>query len=60
MENPLSSQKREKLQRMVQKAFKEEIRTLPPEIQYILTDDLVTAFQNRLAFFQKIQTKTTL
>ncbi|MGQ9460658.1 MAG: hypothetical protein ACUVRA_05460 [Candidatus Bathyarchaeaceae archaeon] len=60
MENPLSSKKREKLQRMVQKAFKEEIRTLPPEIQYILTDDLVTAFQNRLAVFQRIQTKTTL
>jgi len=60
MEKSLSSQERKKLQRMVQEAFKEEIRTLPPEIQYILTDDLVTAFQNRLTVFQRIQTKTTL
>ena len=57
MEKSLSSQKREKLQRMVLEAFKTEIQTLPPEIQYILTDDLVTAFQNRLTVFQKIQTK---
>jgi len=59
MEKALSSQKRKKLQRMVLEAFKTEIRTLPPEIQYILTDDLVTAFQNRLTVFQKIQ-KTSL
>jgi len=57
MKKSLSSQKREKLQRMVLEAFKEEIQTLPPEIQYILTDDLVTAFQNRLTVFQRIQTK---
>jgi len=57
MEKAFSSQKRKKLQRMVLEAFKTEIRTLPPEIQYILTDDLVTAFQNRLTVFQKIQTK---
>jgi hypothetical protein len=60
MEKSLSSQKRKKLQRMVQEAFKEEIRALPPEIQYILTDDLVTALQNRLTVFQRIQTKTSL
>jgi hypothetical protein len=55
MEKFLSSQKRKKLQRKVQEALKTEIQALPPEIQYILTDDLVTALQNRLAFFQRIQ-----
>jgi len=60
MEKSLSSQKRKKLQRMVLEAFKTEIQALPPEIQYILTDDLITAFQNRLTVFQKIQTKTGL
>jgi len=42
------------------KAFKNEIQNLTPELQYILTDDLVTALQNRLTVFQRIQTKTTL
>jgi len=42
------------------KAFKDEIQNLTPELQYILTDDLVTALQNRLTVFQRIQTKTTL
>ena len=55
MEKSLSPQKRKKLQRMVMEAFKTEIQTLPPEIQYIITDDLVTAFQNRITVFQKIQ-----
>jgi hypothetical protein len=41
-------------------AFKNEIQTLTPELQYILTDDLVTALQSRLTVFQRIQTKTTL
>jgi len=59
MKKPLSFQKRKKLQRILLEAFKTEIQSLPPEIQYILTDDLVTALQNRLTAFQKIQ-KTTL
>jgi len=42
------------------KAFKNEIQSLNPELRYILTDDLVTALQNRLAVFQRIQGKTTL
>ncbi|KPV61696.1 MAG: hypothetical protein AOA66_1666 [Candidatus Bathyarchaeota archaeon BA2] len=60
MEKSLSPQKRKKLQRMVMEAFKEEIKTLPAELRYILTDDLVTAFQNRITIFQRIQTKTSL
>ena len=60
MEKMLSSQDRKRLQRIVMKAFKNEIQSLTPELQYILTDDLVTALQSRLTVFQRIQTKTTL
>ncbi len=35
-------------------AFREEIRNLSKENQEILLDDLVTAFQNRIAVFNKI------
>jgi len=42
------------------KAFRNEIQNLTPELQYILTDDLVTALQSRLTVFQRIQTRTTL
>jgi len=60
MEKMLSSQQRKRLQKIMLKAFKNEIQTLTPELQYILTDDLITALQNRLTAFQRIQTKTTL
>jgi len=59
MEKMLSSQDRKRLQKIMMNAFKNEIQTLTPELQYLLTDDLVTAFQNRLTVFQRIQTKTT-
>jgi hypothetical protein len=52
--------KREKLQKLMMKAFKNEIQHLPPEIQYLLTDDLVTAFQNRMTVFQRTHSKTSL
>jgi hypothetical protein len=41
-------------------ALTNEIQTLNPEFQYLLADDLVTALQNRLIVFQRIQTKATL
>ncbi|MFQ6068757.1 MAG: hypothetical protein ACE5KD_04345 [Candidatus Bathyarchaeia archaeon] len=59
MEKMLSPQERKRLQKIMLKAFKKEIQTLTPELQYILTDDLVTALQNRLTVFQRIQSKTT-
>jgi hypothetical protein len=34
-------------------ALNDEIRTLPTEIQKILTDDLVTAFQNRIKIIKQ-------
>jgi hypothetical protein len=60
MEKMLSSQERKRLQKIMMKAFKSEFQSLNPELRYILTDDLVTALQNRLTVFQRIQGKTTL
>jgi hypothetical protein len=59
MKKSFSPQNRKKLQKMMMEAFTSEIQTLTPELQYILADDMVTALQNRLLVFQRIQTKTT-
>jgi hypothetical protein len=59
MKKSFSPQNRKKLQKMMLEAFTSEIQTLAPELQYILADDMVTALQNRLLVFQRIQTKTT-
>jgi len=60
MKKSFSPQNRKKLQKMMLEAFTSEIHTLTPELQYILADDMVTALQNRLMVFQRIQAKTTL
>ena len=60
MKKSLSPQNRKKLQKMMLEAFTTEISTLSPELQYILADDMVTALQNRLVVFQKLQSKTPL
>lgn len=59
MKKSFSSQSRKKLQKMMLDVFTSEIHTLTPELQSILADDMVTALQNRLLVFQKIQAKTT-
>jgi len=59
MEKSFSPQSRKRLQKMMLDAFTSEINTLTPELQYILADDMVTALQNRLSVFQRIQAKTT-
>ena len=59
MEKTYSSQSRKRLQKMMMETFTTEIHTLTPELQTILADDMVTAFQNRLTVFQRIQAKTT-
>ncbi len=59
MKKSFSPQNRKKLQKMMLEAFTSEIHTLTPELQYILADDMVTALQNRLLVFQRIQTKAT-
>jgi hypothetical protein len=58
MKKSFSPQSRKKLQKMMLEAFTSEIQTLTPELQYLLADDLVTALQNRLMVFQRIQAKT--
>ena len=58
MEKSFTPQNRKKLQKMMIEAFTSEIQTLTPELQTILADDMVTAFQNRLVVFQRIQEKT--
>jgi len=58
MKKSFSPQNRKKLQKMMMEAFTSEIQTLTPELQYLLADDLVTALQNRLMVFQRIQAKT--
>jgi hypothetical protein len=60
MKKSISPENRKKLQKMMLEAFTSEISTLSPELQYILADDMVTALQNRLVVFQKIQSKATM
>ena len=57
MEKSFSSHNRKRLQKMMLDAFTSEINVLAPELQNILADDMVTAFENRLAVFQRIQAK---
>jgi hypothetical protein len=60
MEKSFTLKTRKKLQKMMLEAFTSEIQTLAPELQSILADDMVTAFQNRLMVFQRIQAKAIL
>lgn len=48
IEKGISTQKRKKLQNRLKQTLKAEMQTLSTEMQQILCDDLVTAFQNRL------------
>jgi hypothetical protein len=54
MEKALSSQERKRLQKIMMKVLINEIQDLPPELRYVLTDDLVTALQNRLTVLHRI------
>ena len=44
----------------MQKSLSQEIKRLPKNTQEILIDDLVTAFENRLRFFEKNQSMVEL
>jgi len=44
---------RKKLQAEMTKIFGEKIKELPTQLQEILLDDLVTAFENRLTIFKR-------
>ncbi|MCW3998269.1 MAG: hypothetical protein NWF10_06850 [Candidatus Bathyarchaeota archaeon] len=54
MNKIISSEEKKDITCKLAVAFREEIRNLSKEYQEILLDDLVTAFQNRIAVFNKI------
>jgi len=60
MKKTFTSSQRKHLENKLIDAFKDEMNTLSKELQQILAGDLITAFQNRITVFQRIQTKTRL
>ena len=48
-----NTKNRKALRNKMAEVFNEEIKALPAEAQYILLDDLVTAFESRLQFSVK-------
>ncbi len=57
MKRTLSPEDRKQLENKIMETFKNETNTLSQEMQRILADDLVTAFENRLATLIGIQSK---
>jgi hypothetical protein len=57
MKNILLQTERKRLEAKVLETFGEEMKGLARDLQETLADDLVTAFQNRLAVFLRIQSK---
>ena len=57
MEKVHSPQGRQLLEGKLMEAFGDELKALSLEFQEVLIDDLVTAFQNRMSVFVKIQSK---
>ena len=53
----LSIQNRERLETKMAEVFKENMKGLSAELQRILLDDLVTAFQNRVNVLMRVQKK---
>ena len=57
MTKEFTSKQRKELEAKLAKACKENIRGLSTELQKILLDDLVTAFQNRINVLKRAQAK---
>jgi len=55
-----SSKNRKALRHKMASVFSEKIQTLPTELQEILLDDLVTAFENRLSVLNRAQSTVKL
>ena len=60
MKKQNSSKNRNALKRKMASVFSENIQTLSTELQRILLDDLVTAFENRLNVLKKAQSTVEL
>lgn len=57
MNDDLILKQREELEAKMAEVFKDNISVLPMELQRILVDDLVTAFQNRIKVLIRVQEK---
>jgi uncharacterized protein (UPF0335 family) len=57
LKREISLKIREYLRRKVLETFEEEISNLSKDFKEVLADDLVTAFENRMAILMKIQSK---
>jgi hypothetical protein len=60
MKNQSSSKNRKDLRLKMASVFSEKIHMLSTDLQEILLDDLVTAFENRLAVLTRKQSTVTL
>jgi len=57
LKKELTPKQRRELQAKMSKVLKENIKGLSTELQKILLDDLVTAFQNRINVLNRAQKK---
>ncbi len=55
MSKQINIKDRKALRNEMAEVFSDRIKALPSEMQYILLDDLVTAFENRLSVFSKVK-----
>jgi hypothetical protein len=60
MKHLYSSKERNELKLKMAAAFSEKLQTLSTELQGILLDDLVTAFENRLNVLDRAQSTVKL
>ena len=60
MKHQYSSKNRKELQLKMAAVFRQKIQMLSNDLQEILFDDLVTAFENRLAVLKRTQPTLTL
>ncbi|MBX5328761.1 MAG: hypothetical protein QHH18_05445 [Candidatus Bathyarchaeota archaeon] len=57
MKHDITPKQRKELQTKMTKVFKENMKGLKTELQKILVDDMVTAFQNRINVLNRAQAK---
>ena len=60
MKHQCGSKHRKELRLKMASVFSEKIQMLSTDLQEILLDDLVTAFENRLAVLNRAQSTVTL
>ena len=57
MKHNITFKQRKELETKMAKVFKENVKGLSTELQKILVDDLVTAFQNRINVLIRVEEK---